>query len=125
MASENHTPDVVLIWSFIKWFAGGVMSIFALASITAFGATYRQHKELYKWYTTTIDPEKMQLKADVEREKLESQEKYHKDLSDLKHQFAQIQTQVAPILNRMANEEHSILEVLQKMSVRLDNIESK
>ncbi len=118
----QDTPDTEFIWSVIKWFLGGLTAVFSIIATTLLGRIYKEHNRMYEWYTSTIDPEKIKLKDKIDQVQQDSISKYHQDMQFLKHDFAQLKVQIAPILDMMANG-NGIMDKLEQISSRLDRIE--
>ncbi len=107
----------------VGWFFGGLAAIGSTIATAMVGKIWKQHNEMYKSFSVSNDPKTEKLEAEIEKAKQDSLDKYHKDVADIKHQFSQLQTQVGPILKRMAEEEHSIIELMTGIVQRLDKLE--
>ncbi len=115
--SENYNLEI--IWSCIKWFFGGLSAIFSVIATALMGKMWREHNKMYESHVSDTDPEKRKLKDQIIKQQQDSLEKCYKDVADIKHKFSQLEVQVRPILERMADEEMSILERLEMMNEQL------
>jgi predicted nucleotide-binding protein (sugar kinase/HSP70/actin superfamily) len=126
MASpHNNDIDYDLLWSAVKWFFGGLSAIFSIIATALFGRMYREHNKMYESYISSIDPDKVALEDKIDKIKEASLEKYHKDVADMKHDFASLKLQLGPILHKIAEEEVTLVGKVEDMIAKFEKFIKK
>jgi hypothetical protein len=118
MAADKDIFDFDTVKQILIYVGEGLLALVSMILLYVFGRYRKQHEEMYEWHKTNNNEKVKALLKQIDDKEREDNQKYQKDLAQLKHDFSELQTSLRPILKRMAEEE----DILEKVKELLQDL---